>query len=390
MKYAEKLQEGIYWVGAIDKDVRNFHGYRTEKGTTYNAYLLIGEKVALVDTVKADFAEEMLERIRSVIEPEKIDFIVSNHAEPDHSGALPRIAALAPRAEILTAAGAGKKTLSLYYGALPYREVRTGDTLDLGTFTLSFVQTPMVHWPDNMVSYCKERKILFSNDAFGQHFAFEKLRDAENDADEIAWQAKKYYANIVNPYTPQVKKALEALGGLEIGTIAPSHGVIWTQPETALALYRAFVGERKEKAVVVYDSMWHSTERMAETIAEAFRAAGKQTVLCDLKKRHNSDVLTDLQDAKYLAVGSPCLNSGMMPTVASFLSYLKGLRYDPKQAFCFGSYGWSPAYLSEMEKCLAEMKDPILLPAVKAQFLPDERACEEIAKNLSDALANAG
>lgn len=386
---ARKLREGIYWVGATDWSVRNFHGYSTERGSTYNAYLLVSDKIALIDTVKPGFSEEMLSRIRSVVDPSKIDFVVSNHAEPDHSGALREIAEIAPNAEIYTVAGSGKKALSLYYGELPLKEIRTGDKLNLGKLSLSFVQTPMVHWPDNMVSYCEEEKILFSNDAFGQHFASSGILDVENDAAEIAYQAKKYYANIVNPYTAQVEKALAALAGLDIGLIAPSHGVLWTNPGTAIELYRSFIGARREKAVVVFDSMWHSTERMAEAVAETFREAGLDTKVCDLKVWHNSDILTELLDAKILAVGSPCLNSNIMPTVSAFLCYLKGLKYDPKRTVVFGSYGWNPAYLGEIEQTLAGMKYVPLLPAFKNQFRPDDAAIAKLKSELSAALTGA-
>ena len=384
---AKKLTENIYWVGATDWNVRNFHGYSTERGSTYNAYLLVGEKIALIDTVKAGFSEEMLSRIRSVTDPAKIDIIVSNHAEPDHSGSLREVLALAPDAEVCTAAGSGKQALSLYYGDLRIREIRTGDTLDLGGLTLSFVQTPMVHWPDNMVCYCREAKILFSNDAFGQHYATSGILDCENDGAEVAYQAKKYYANIVNPYTSQVEKALAALEGLDIGLIAPSHGVLWTDPSRAVSLYRSFIGDRREKAVVVYDSMWHSTERMAEAIAETFREAKKDVLLCDLKVWHDSDILTELLDAKYLAVGSPCLNSGMMPRVAAFLCYLRGLKYDAKQSFAFGSYGWNPAYLAEIEQALAGMKYTALLPSPKSRFRPDDAAIAKLKADLAAALS---
>ena len=265
---AFKLAENIYWVGAIDWNLRNFHGYETEKGSTYNAYLILDEKVTLIDTVKEGFGEEMLARIRSVIDPAKIDIIVSNHAEPDHSGCLPLIKRFAPNAQICTAAGAGVKDLTAYYGDLGYTGVRAGETLSLGKRTLTFVPTPMVHWPDNMVSFLTPDNILFSNDAFGQHYASDERLDTECDLPEAFIQARKYYANIVQPYGMQTGKALAAVAGLPIAAIYPSHGICWTKhiPDI-LALYKSWVAnEYDDTAVIVYDTMWHSTEAMAHAI----------------------------------------------------------------------------------------------------------------------------
>ena len=389
MQLARKIREKVYWVGATDWSVRNFHGYETERGSTYNAYLLTGEKNILIDTVKEPFAGELLSRIRSVIDPADLDYVIANHAEPDHSGALCAVLAAAPRAKVLTVAGNGKKDLSMYYGELPVEEVKSGETRTIGEFQLTFAATPMVHWPDNMVTYLAGEKILFSNDAFGQHYASSGILDCENDAAEVALQAKKYYANSVNCYTPQVERAMQAVSGLDMSRIAPSHGVIWTRPQTVLDLYRGFIAgaEGKNKAVVVFDSMWHSTEAMATAVAEGFRAAGVETLVCDLKAWHRSDILTELLDANWIAVGSPCLNSNMLPTVAAFLCYLKGLRYGTKKAFAFGSYGWAPGYLSEVEAKLAEMKYELVLPAQKCQFRPTEDALVALRETVRTAAA---
>lgn len=219
---ALRISENVYWVGAIDWNVRNFHGYETEKGTTYNAYLILDEKITLVDTVKDCLQEEMLERIRSVIEPDKIDVIISNHAEPDHSGALPFILRHAPRAKVYAVSPAGEKDLGGYYGDLPVVGVKTGDKLSVGKHEFAFVSTPMVHWPDNMVCHMTPENILFSNDAFGQHYASSTRFDTDSDLPEVLKQAKKYYANIVQPYGLQTKKALEAVSSLQISMICPA------------------------------------------------------------------------------------------------------------------------------------------------------------------------
>ena len=224
---AVEIAKNIYWVGAVDWSMRNFHGYETSRGTTYNAYLILDEKITLIDTVKINFKDELIERISSVIEPSKIDVIISSHVEPDHSGALKEIAEIAKNAEIITTNPNGLKGLTARYGNLNYRAVKAGDTFSIGERTLQFVPTPMLHWPDSMVTYCPEEKILFSNDAFGEHFATAMRFDDENDLNTVLFEAKKYYANILMPFGKQAQVALKALGSLEINLIATGHGVIW-------------------------------------------------------------------------------------------------------------------------------------------------------------------
>lgn len=346
MAKAVEIAPGVYWVGAIDWSERNFHGYTTERGTTYNAYLIVDEKTVLIDTVKAPFAGQMMERIASVVDPASIDFLVANHGEPDHSGSLPAVVAAAPQVEIVTSSPQGAAILKALYGeGLNLRPVKSGDVLSLGRRTLAFTATPMVHWPDNMVTWCPEERILFSNDAFGQHLATSKRFDDEVDVAEALDQAKKYYANIVMCYSAQVRKALEALEGLDIAAIAPAHGVMWrSNVSTILDLYRQWSAlDPTNSAVVVFDSMWHTTEAMAEAIAEAFSERGVAVEYCDLKHNHISDIMTLVLQAKYVAVGSPTLNMTMMPTVASFLCYLRGLAPKGRVGLAFGSYGWAPA-----------------------------------------------
>ena len=382
------LADGIYWVGAIDWNLRNFHGYETEKGSTYNAYLILDEKITLIDTVKEGFGDEMLSRIRSVIDPAKIDIIVSNHAEPDHSGCLPLLKAAAPHAQIYTAAGAGVKDLTAYYGDLGYIGVKAGETLSLGKRTLTFVPTPMVHWPDNMVSFLTPENILFSNDAFGQHYASDERTDAECDLPEAYIQARKYYANIVQPYGMQTGKALAAVAGLPVAAIYPSHGVCWTKhiPDI-LALYKSWVGgEYDDTAVIVYDTMWHSTEAMAHAVESGMLACGLKPRLYNLHYCHNSDVIADAMTAKYIAVGSPTLNNNMMPSVASFLTYFKGLTGNKKKSIAFGSYGWGGQSPEQVEKALAECKCEQLLPAIRLAYKPSEEQLAKIAKDVAAAI----
>ena len=341
-----EVKDGVYWVGAVDWNVRDFHGYRTYRGSTYNAYLIIDEKITLIDTCKKPFAGELIERISRVVDPSKIDYLVSNHVEMDHSGCIPDIMALAPNAKIVTSDNFGEKGLRAHYGdAYEYVPVKPGDSLCIGKRTLDFVKTTMVHWPDNMVTYSAYDKILFSNDAFGQHFASNGRFDDENDLADVLGQARKYYANIVMPYSKNVAKALEACGGLDIEVIAPGHGIIWRSciPQILAEYSKWCSGETEDYALVVYDSMWGTTASMALSIAEAFTSKGIRTRVFDLKANHISDILTEVLSAKYIAVGSPTLNNGMMPTVAGFLCYLKGLSPKNKVGLAFGSYGWGPS-----------------------------------------------
>ena len=342
MLKAIEMKKGIYWVGAVDWSMRSFHGYSTRRGSSYNAYLLLDEKITLIDTVKAPFVAELLERVSSVVDPKKIDYIISNHVEPDHSGSLPIMAKCCPNAKIVTSAPNGLKGLTGRYGELNYQAVKTGETLSLGARTLSFVATPMLHWPDSMVTYCPEEKILFSNDAFGQHLAADRRFDDENDFHIIMEEAKKYYANILMLYGKQAQTALAALGSLPIGMILTGHGVSWRAhiPEILDAYKKWSAGELEEKAVVVFDSMWGSTERLAKAITDAFTAKGVPVAYFDLRADHISDVITEVLTAKYLAVGSPTINNQMMPPVAAFLCYLKGFVPKGRKAFAFGSFGW--------------------------------------------------
>ena len=385
---AMKISEGVYWVGAVDWNLRNFHGYETEKGSTYNAYLILDEKITLIDTVKAGFEGEMLARIASVVDPEKIDVIISNHAEPDHSGALPYIKSIAKNAAVYTAAGAGVKDLSAYYGDLGYTGVKAGETLSIGKRTLTFVPTPMVHWPDNMVTYMLPEKILFSNDAFGQHYASDERTDTECDLPEAYIQARKYYANIVQPYGMQTGKALAALEGLEISAICPSHGIVWTKhiPDI-LALYKSWVAnEYDDTAAIVYDTMWHSTEAMAHAIESAFLACGLKPRLYNLHFCHNSDIIADAMTAKYIAVGSPTLNNNMMPSVASFLTYFKGLNGNRKKFIAFGSYGWGGQSPDQVYEGLKSPKCEPLMPAVKCAYKPTKEQLDKLTADVIEAL----
>ena len=381
MLNAIEISPKLWWVGGIDWNERLFHGYTTERGITYNAYLIMDEKITLIDTCKATFADELVQRISQVVDPAKIDVVITNHVEMDHSGSLPVIHKIAPNAEIYASAGAGVNELRAHFG-IEATPVKTGDTLCIGERTLSFVTTPMVHWPDNMVTYSDVDKILFSNDAFGQHFATTKRFDDENDMCEVMKQAKKYYANIVWPYGMQAGRALAAVKGLELKMIAPSHGCIWrSHIDDIIAKYEEWTTyQTQEKAVVVFDSMWHSTESMAREICDAFIAEGISAQLIDVKSTHISDIMLYMCDAKYVAVGSPTLNSNMLPTVASFLTYMRGLspKNEQRIGLAFGSYGWAPLGPKQVYAELENAKFQLPVPVVAQQWVPSEENLAEL------------
>lgn len=374
MLKAIEMKKGIYWVGAVDWSMRSFHGYSTRRGSSYNAYLILDEKITLIDTVKAPFVAELLERVSSIVDPKKIDYIISNHVEPDHSGSLPIMAKCCPNVKIATSAPNGLKGLTGRYGELNYQAVKTGETLSLGARTLSFVATPMLHWPDSMVTYCPEEKILFSNDAFGQHLAANRRFDDENDLHIIMEEAKKYYANILMLYGKQAQTALAALGSLPIEMILTGHGVSWRAhiPEILGAYKKWSAGELEEKAVVVFDSMWGSTERLAKAITDAFTAKGVPVAYFDLRADHISDVITEVLTSKYLAVGSPTINNQMMPPVAAFLCYLKGFVPKGRKAFAFGSFGWGGQSVGLVEDELKAAGCEICLEKIRVKDVPTQ------------------
>ncbi|PKM88683.1 MAG: MBL fold metallo-hydrolase [Firmicutes bacterium HGW-Firmicutes-12] len=379
----KKIKENIYWVGAIDWDIRNFHGYATQRGTTYNAYLIIDEKITLIDTVKHYLYDEMIARISAVIDPSKIDYIVSNHVEMDHSGGLPKLLELIPNAKVITSPNGEAGLKAHYQSEWDFHVIKSGETINIGKRNLSFVTTPMLHWPDNMVGYLVEDKILFSNDAFGQHIASSERFDDQYPFDIIQEEAAKYYANIVLPYGTQVQKALEPLQDLDIEIIAPSHGIIWrSQIQTIINAYRKWSSnETDHKAVIVYDTMWNSTERIAYAIQAAFEDIGVNTQMRNLKTVHISDIMTDVLTAKYICVGSPTLNNNMMPNVAAFLTYMKGLAPKKRTGLAFGSYGWGGQSIGQVEEVLAGLGFE-LLDKIKLQYIPVTEQLQEAIQKI--------
>lgn len=388
MKRSVEIKKGVHWVGGIDWDLRDFHGYSTNRGSTYNAYLLLDDKITLVDTVKYYLYDEMMERISSVVDPAKIEYVVSNHVEMDHSGSLPMMMKVCPDATVITSPN-GEKGLKKHYGGdWKFKVVNTGDTLNIGARTLNFVLMQMVHWPDSMATYIPQDKLLLPNDAFGQHIASPERFD-----DELGWgisreEAAKYYANIVLPYGAQVKKALGELGGLDIDMIAPSHGIIWREHlKEIISEYVKWSDNATEKAaVIVYSTMWGSTAKMAGVIHDAFTARGYKAYLMDLKTNDISDVMTKALTAEYICVGSPTLNNGMMPPVGAFLTYLKGLAPKGRKGLAFGSFGWGGQSVPQIEGILKGMGFD-MMESAKMNYIPAPDELVGLQKKMEGALS---
>ncbi len=379
---AIEVKKDIYWVGAKDWNLRNFHGYKTSRGSTYNAYLIKDEKTVLVDTVKAPLTKELIARLESLIDISKIDIVICNHVEMDHSGAIPEIMKKAPNAKIVTNAS-GKKGLVDHFGGddWDFEVIRTGDEMSIGRRTLKFVCTPMLHWPDSMMTYVVDDKLLLSNDGFGQHYAPGDIFTLNNQKDIVFEEAKKYFANILYPYCKQAEKALKGIDGLEIDMIAPSHGCIFEGDDVKriMDLYEKWASnEGENKAVIVYDTMWGSTEILAEAVRAEFENQGIEVVYRNLQVCHYSDVIVDFLDAKYIAIGSPTLNSNILPTVASFVTYMRGLAPQNKKAFCFGSYGWKPGAIKDIQKIFEELGWETSVEPFGVKYVPNSDIEDDI------------
>lgn len=389
-----KIKEGIYWVGAVDWHVRNFHGYTTIKGTTYNSYLVIDEKVTLFDTVKHGFEDEMLGRISKIINPEKIDYLVVNHIEPDHAGGFSYIAQkINPEKIFITRNGKLGLSAYLHNTDFPFEEVKTGYEVKIGKRTIRFIETPMIHWPDSMVSYIPEEKILISQDAFGQHYATSVRFDDEVDYCVLIQEAAKYYANIVLPFSPQVQKLLKTIKdlGLEIETVCPDHGVVWrSKIKDILELYDKWSSyEADNRVVIVYDTMWKSTEKMAYAIAEGVVKEGVEARVFKLSVSDITDVMTEVMLAKGVVLGSSTLNNNLLPTMASFVTYMKGLRPRKKLGFAFGSYGWSGEAVAQLNEYLKEIQAEVIHEGIKCKYAPNQevlKSCADLGRLLAQKI----
>jgi flavorubredoxin len=390
------LRENIDWVGVVDWTIRDFHSYETERGATYNAYLVRDEKTALVDTVKAPFAADLLRNVASLCNPSRVDYIVCNHAELDHSGALAEVIRAMPAATLLC----DKKcaaTLGEHFDTSGWRirVVENGESISLGRRTLQFFETPMVHWPESMCTYVPEEKLLFSMDAFGQHYATSQRFDDEADLPTVMDEAKTYYANIVMPYGQAVLKTLERLAGLEIGMIAPSHGLIWRRHAAEIiAAYRGWANHRsRPKVLVIYDTMWESTAAMARAILDGAAQPGVSASLVHVRRTNLTRIAAEVLDAAAVAFGSSTLNRGMMPMAAATLSYLEGLRPLGKAAVAFGSYGWGRGGPEAIDEALRRLQWEIVREPLRSHWrpTPDVLAeCRQTGRLLAERASRLG
>ncbi|MGL1931336.1 MAG: FprA family A-type flavoprotein [Desulfotalea sp.] len=391
-----ELAKGIYWVGAIDWDVRDFHGYSTYHGTTYNSFLIIDEKVTLVDGVKHSHIGQLLDNIKQIIDPEKIDYLVVNHVELDHSGSIPELMDII-KPEKIICSPMGEKALVAHFHRedWPYQIVKSGDELSLGARTIQFLETRMLHWPDSMFSFVKEDGILFSSDAFGQHLATAERFDDELDLNMILEESSKYYANILNLFSPLIQKLLKTVNELDIDIkmIAPDHGVIWrTNQDAILAAYDKWSKqEAEERAIIVYDSMWHSTEKMAEAIARGMTSKGLKVELINLKVNHRSDVMTKVLKSKAVIFGSSTLNNGILPRMGGLLMYMKGLKPGKKLGAAFGSFGWSGEAVAQLNGFMDDMKFTKLNDGLRLKYVPTSehiQECYQYGQQLAEDIMN--
>ncbi|MCU0581397.1 MAG: anaerobic nitric oxide reductase flavorubredoxin [Syntrophales bacterium] len=392
------IKNNVSWIGKIDWELRRFHGdeYSTHRGSTYNSYLIKEKKVALIDTVWNPFAKEYVENLAKIIPLDKIDYVIANHAESDHSGALPELMRHIPDKPIYCTANGVKSLKGHYHKDWNFQVVKTGDQLDLGDKKLIFVEAMMLHWPDSMFCYLTGDNILFSNDAFGQHYASEFMFNDLVDQAELMSECIKYYANILTPFSPLVdKKIKEVLAfNLPVDMICTSHGVIWRDnPTQIFGKYVEWAGSYKENQItILYDTMWNATRIMAETIANGIKSADPNVniKLFNLAKSDKNDAITEVFKSKGILVGSPTINRGILTAVASFLEEIRGLRFAGKKAAVFGSYGWSgesPKVLAEhLEKSGFQLVDE----GLKVMWNPDEeglKQCFDFGQKLAGLLS---
>jgi len=391
---AVPVTDRVYWVGAIDWNIRDFHGYSTHRGTTYNAFLILADRITLVDAVKRPFLEELMGRIASVIDPARIDTIVSNHSELDHTGCLPEVIQRVNPSRVIVSAMGAKALREHFDEPLPLETVADGARVDLGGLHLTLLETRMLHWPDSMVAYLEEEQLLFSQDAFGMHLASSQRFDDELDETVLSYEAAKYYANILLPYSQLVVKQLDRLVKLNLPfrMIAPDHGPVWrADPGRIVRLYAHWAEQKPtRKAVIAYDTMWGSTDLMARAISDGLNAGGVPTRLMHLGGSHRSDVATELLEAGALLVGTPTLNVNMFPTVADLMVYLRGLKPKNLLAAAFGSYGWACRGVPQVLDMIREMGLEIVGEGPTVVYVPnagDLERCYNYGLEVARALA---
>jgi len=392
-----KITDTVSWVGKVDWEIRKFHGeeFTTQRGTSYNAYLIRGEKTVLIDTVWGPFSEEFVDNLQKEIDLREIDFVVANHGESDHSGALPALMSRIPDKPVYCTANGVKSLKGQYHQDWDFHPVKSGDKLSLGSRDLVFIEAPMLHWPDSMFCYLTGEGILFSNDAFGQHLAAEHRYNDQVDQAELYQEALKYYANILTPFSMLVEKKIrEVLAlNLPVEMICPSHGVIWRQdPAQIVNQYLKWANAWQENQItILYDTMWNGTRRMSESLADGIRLADPSATvkLYNVARSDKTEVMTEVFKSRAVLVGSSTINRGMLSSVAAILEEMKGLSFKNKKAAAFGTYGWSGEAVKQISQRLAEGGFTVLNDGLRLLWYPDRQgieACMQFGKAVADQL----
>jgi flavorubredoxin len=390
-----ELAKGIYWVGVVDWGIRHFHGFElsTHRGTTYNSYLILDEKTVLVDTVWGPHQDKLIANIKELIDPAKIDIVVTNHSEMDHSGSLPAIMRLCPNATMVVSKRGEDSVPGHYHAPWKMQAVKTGDRIRIGKNELVFVEAPMLHWPDSMFTYLTGHNILMPNDAFGQHYATAfRFNDQVNQA-ELYEEALKYYANILTPFSDRVLKKIDEVLALKlpVSMIAPSHGVIWRKdPLQIVTKYQEWASQKPEpRAVIIYDTMWNGTAHMAEAIGEGFAEAGVDCKIFHAALSDRNDMIVEIFKARAILIGSPTLNNGLLPSITPIIEDVKGLGFKNKIGAAFGAYGWSGESVKIIEQHFKDAKIPLAREGIKAKWQPsaaDWGACRAFGKSVAEAM----
>ncbi len=394
-----ELTKGVYWVGVVDWALRQFHGHElsTHRGSSYNAYLIVDEKIVLVDTVWSPFQDKLIDNIREVVDPASIDIVVANHAEVDHSGSLPAVLKHVPNATLVVSQRGKESIEGYYHQPWNFRPVKTGETINIGKHDLSFIEAPMLHWPDSMFTYLSGKNVLMSNDAFGQHYASSFRFNDEVDQEELLEEAIKYYVNILTPFSGLVLKKIEEILSLNlnIDIIAPSHGIIWRKnPLQIIRKYQQWAAQEPENsAVIIYDTMWNGTRHMAEAIGHGLISEGIPYKIFHMAVSDRNDVLTEVFKAKAVIIGSPTFNQGVLPTLSPILEDLRGLKFQNKIGAAFGSYGWSGESVKIIEEHLNRCKIPVVAEGVQAKWQPktdDLDRCKEFGREIARVVNSSG
>jgi len=392
-----RINDKVTWVGKIDWELRLFHGheYSVHRGSSYNSYLIRDEKTILIDTVWLPFAKEFIENLKKEIDLKEIDYIIINHAEVDHSGALPELMKEIPNTPIYCSANAIKSIKGHYHQDWNFVPVKTGDTLNIGSNDLIFVEARMLHWPDSMFTYMTNDNILFSNDAFGQHYASEYMYNDLVNPDELYSEAIKYYANILNPFSALVERKIDELIKMElpIDMICPSHGIIWRKhPLQIVELYKKWAQAYQEDQIsIIYDTMWQGTRRMADAIAEGIKKVDDKVniKLYNASITDKNDVITEIFKSKAIILGSPTVNGSILTSMAAIVDLIKGLRFKNKKAAAFGCYGWSGESLKILNEHLENAGFELVSDGIREMWNPDESAlerCREFGKKFAESL----